>query len=435
MDKTVIVKLWDETVGYLAYEPGQTEIATFVYDKNFQKNNISPSPLYLPLGNEPFTFNNISMRTFHGLPGFIADSLPDKFGNQLIDQYFAAKGIPTKDITALDRLLYVGSRSMGALTYEPHYNFVEDTNTKLDIQSLCELSKILLNKKSEFTRKLKNAKQEQALKLLKVGSSAGGARSKALVAIDDDKKLYDGTVTHPFTCRYYLLKFDVKGNSDRDHVDPKGMTKIEYIYSIIADKCDIFIPKTDYIIDGDDFHFLIERFDRYYIEPNNTMRIHYISWCGISHADRDVTGAHSYEQLILIVRQLGLGQDAIKEIFHRAVFNIVGRNHDDHTKNFGFLMGEDGQWVLSPAFDMTYSYDPSGKWTRQHQVKFNNKQDNFTRNDIVSFGKYCNLTKKQSLHILQQTIEAFNDFEKLAKKYNVPDELKKTILTNLRINI
>jgi len=432
MSGIVTVKLWDNIIGYLAYEPGQTEVVTFVYDSEFLKNNISPSPLLLPLKQTPYTFDSLSKKSFHGLPGFIADSLPDKFGNQLIDQFFAAKGIAVKEITALDRLLYIGNRAMGALSYEPSEDFGSTSDTMLDLASLCELSDIVINSKEKFTRELNNSKKEQALKLLKVGSSAGGARSKALVAIDANNKLHDGTLEYTFECTYYLLKFDIVGNKDKDSEDPKGMTKVEYIYSLIARECDIMLPDTSFIEDGDDFHFLIERFDKIYID-GYTAHFHYISWCGIAHADRD--GQYSYEQLVLTVRELGLGQDSIEEVFRRAIFNLVGRNQDDHTKNFGFLMDAEGNWALSPAFDLTYSFDPTGKWTKQHQISLNGKKDNFTQEDIIAFGKYCNLSKHKSLDILQNIRKAFLTFEEKADKFKVSQKLKDTILQNLRIFI
>ena len=437
MNKIVDIYLWGTKVGALGYEPGQTEVATLAYDKNFLKMGIEVSPLKVSIKVESYTLDNISKRTFHGLPGFIADALPDKFGNQLIDQYFALKGKTSDDITALDRLWYVGNRAMGALEFKPSIKLEDsDKSQKLKIQELAELSELVMTKKEKFASELKNAKREAAINLLRIGSSAGGARSKALVAIDKDNNLFDGTVNHRRKCKYYLLKFDSSSNSDRDGQDPKGMTRVEYIYSLLAKKCNIEMPHTDYIKDKDDFHFLIERFDR--IDKAKTTKkdkVHYVSWCGMAHADRDTTGAYSYEQLVLIVRELRLGQASVLEVFRRAVFNIIGRNQDDHTKNFGFVMNRDGEWSLSPAFDMTYSYDPSGKWTRVHQISLNGKQDDFIAEDIVSFGKYCGISEKDSLKILGVTKNAFLDFKNMAIKYNVSNELTSTIIDNLRLEL
>lgn len=436
MNKIVKVKLWGTLIGALGYSEGQSEIATFEYDKEFVKMGIEVSPLKVPIKNLSYTFDDISKRTFHGLAGFIADSLPDKFGNQLIDQYFALKGKNVDDITALDRLLYIGNRGMGALEFEPSEKF-ENTNSfnQLNLHELSELAEMILSKKEQFKEELANRNNRQsAINLLKIGSSAGGARSKALVAIDKDGKIYDGTINQTIECDYYLIKFDSSLNSDRDNIDPKGMTKVEYIYSLIAKECDINMSRTDYIIDDDDFHFLIKRFDRVK-KDNKIEKLHYVSWCGMSHAHRDYVGAYSYEQLVSTSRQLGLGQDSITEIFKRAVFNVIGRNHDDHTKNFGFLMDDQGKWSLSPAFDMTYSYDPTGKWTNKHQINLNTKSTNFTFEDIISFGKYCNLSSKKATDILRKTKKAFSNFENLANEYEVSNDLKNTILNNLRMSL
>lgn len=433
MSKLVEVKLWGTIIGYIGY-PKDSNIAQFEYDENFMRSNVYPSPLLMKYPPTKFSFDDISFRTFKGIPGVFTDSLPDKFGNQLIDQFMADKKILQEDITTLDRLLYVGKRGMGALEYYPT-EFEDDLNISeaLDITLLSELAELVVNKKGALKEKLENTRTKQdALNLIKIGSSAGGARAKALVARDSKNQLFDGTTLFKGNYTYWLLKFDSSANKDRDSEDPKGMTRVEFIYSLIAKKCGIDMPKTEYIIDGDDFHFMIERFDRVVIN-GTTSKVHYLSWAGLSHFDRDTTGAYSYEQLILNIRQLGLGQDEVTEIFRRAVFNVIGRNQDDHTKNFGFIMNKKGEWKLSPSFDMTYSYDPTGKWTKVHQIKLNGKQDEFTVDDIVEFGKYCNLTKVQAVKILEDTKLAFKEFENLADEYNVDKELKQTVLDNLRM--
>ncbi len=435
MSKIVEVKLWGTTIGYLGY-PKDSNIAQFEYDKNFMKSNIFPSPLQMKYPPDKFYFEDISFKTFKGVAGVFADSLPDKYGNQLIDQFMAEKKIPQEEITTLDRLLYVGRRSIGALEYHP-CEFEDDLKKRvqaLDISLLSQLAELVISKKNKLNDKLKDSKtKKEAFDLIRIGSSAGGARAKALIAKDEDKKnrYIDGTNIYEGNYSYWLLKFDSSANQDRDSKDPKGMTRIEYIYSLLAEKCEINIPETSYLEIDDDFHFMIKRFDRV-VENKKTSKLHYISWAGLSHYDRDTTGTYSYEQLILNLRQLNFGQEEISEVFKRAVFNIVGRNQDDHTKNFGFLMNKKGEWSLSPAFDMTYSYDPSGTWTKVHQIRLNKKQDNFTKEDIISFGKYCNLTKIQSIKILEKTIEVFKEFEELADKYKVPKKLKETVSKNLR---
>lgn len=437
-EDVVIVKLWGKEIGALGYASSETKVATFEYQDDFVKMEVEVSPLEVPIRVPRHTFSHISQRTFRGVPGFIADALPDKFGNQLIDQYFTDQGINSKDITTLDRLLYVGKRAMGALEFEPSESFdVNNSELQLDVKKLSELAELVISKKERFRKKLESSDRATALKLLRIGSSAGGARSKALVAVDKKGNLYDGTVNHDFKCRYYILKFDSSSNKDRDSSDPKGTPRIEYIYNLIAKKCGINIPDVNYIENGDDFHFLIERFDRVRKKSNDFKmdKVHYVSWCGIAHAHRDEVGAYSYEQLVMTARELKLGQDSITELFKRAVFNVVGKNQDDHTKNFGFLMNRNAEWSLSPAFDLTFSYDPEGKWTKVHQIRLNKKQDDFTLQDIIEFGEYCNLKKAKSKEILDQTVNAFEQFDDLADEYRVPKELKKTVSGNIRRNI
>jgi serine/threonine-protein kinase HipA len=436
MSKPVEVNLWGTLIGYLGYSPGQTEFATFEYTDEFMRSGIFLSPVHMKYPpKQSFTFYDISKRTFKGLPGIFADSLPDKFGNQLIDIFMAQKNIRAEDITALDRLLYVGRRGMGALEYEPAEDGEEfDSSTILDLELLAELSELVLTRKEDLAEKLRNStSHKDALNLIRIGSSAGGARAKALVARGNDNNFYDGTVDHGAEHTYWLLKFDISNNSDREvnRKDPPGMTRVEYIYGLIAKKCGINLPNIDFIEIGDDFHFMIERFDRVIVD-NKVQKMHYASWAGIGHVDRDGSGTYSYEQLVQIIKDMKLGQKALTEIFRRAVFNIVGRNQDDHTKNFGFLMNKKGEWSLAPAFDMTYSYDPYGKWTKTHQIRLNLKQDGFTYDDIIEFAKYCNLTENAANKILKLTQNEFKTFGSYAKEYKVGHELAQTVVGNMR---
>jgi serine/threonine-protein kinase HipA len=431
----VEVKLWGTTIGYLGYAPGQNEIATFEYTEAFIRSNIFPSPLMMHYPPSRFSFPDISLRTFKGVAGIFADSLPDKYGNQLIDIFMAEKKIAPESITPLDRLLYVGTRGMGALEYHPSEfdDAHQEANNALDIHLLSGLAQRVLSKKESLHVSLQKAQtKKDALNLIRVGSSAGGARAKALVARDTKGNFYDGTMDHGTSHSYWLLKFDSAQNSDRDSNDPKGMPKVEYIYAQLAKECGIDMPEVEYIQDGEDFHFLIKRFDRD-TRSSKLQKVHYASWSGLAHADRDATGAYSYEQLILTARQLGLGQDAITELYRRAVFNIVGRNQDDHTKNFGFLMDKTGTWKLAPAFDMTYAYDPTGKWTRSHQIKLSGKQEDFLREDVIKFGAYCNLSAKKAQTIFDEVISAFQLFEVKAKALEVEPLLRETICQNLRL--
>ena len=395
-------------------------------------SGIQISPLHLRCPPSWFAFNQLSYKNFQGLPGFIADSLPDKYGNQLIDIYMAEKKISASEITALDRLNYVANRGMGALEYKPG-EILPLQRTALDLQHLSDLAELVLGRKEKLYKKLVSAEDAAAaLTMIRIGSSAGGARSKALVALSPKGTVLDGTVNHGPDYTYWLLKFDSSSNKDRDTTDPKGMPVVEYIYSLMAKKSGIRMPRTDIINDGGNRHFLIERFDRI-IRNRKLDKVHYVSWAGLSHADRD--GVNSYEQLILLVRQMNLGHSAIKEVFRRAVFNILGRNQDDHTKNTGFLMDRTGNWRLAPAFDITYSYDPMGRWTKNHQSWLNQKNNDFQLRDLLEFGRYCELNEKTCRNIIHRTRDSLSEFSRLAVEYEISDDLKKTIETNLRLHI
>ena len=424
MSDVVAVRLWGTTVGHLGYEPGQTEIATFEYAPDFVRSGVQLSPLVMRHPPLTHRFDAISRRTFKGVPGIIADSLPDKFGNQLIDIFMAERGRPSEAITTLDRLLYVGARGMGALEYEPSEAFgdIQDPSIALDLRALTELASAVATRQGAARQDLLGTgSRAQGLRLIRVGSSAGGARAKAVVA-EVDGVLLDGTEDHGPDARYWLLKFDVTGNSDRDSDDPRGMTKVEYIYSQLARELGLNVPATGYVQDGDAFHFMIERFDRVRSGPT-LQKLHYASWSGLDHAHRDISGAYGYEQLVAAVRKLNLGQAAVTEIFRRAVFNLVGRNQDDHTKNFGFLMDRTGRWQLAPAFDLTYAYDPTGRWTRAHQLRLAGKQDGFIWDDVLTFGKRCNLKEAQIRAITSDTVGAFAQFDARARALDLEPPL------------
>jgi len=432
----VTVRLWGTIVGYLGYEPGQSRVATFEYSDDFARSGVQLSPLVMVYPPALHRFAGISERTFKGVPGIIADSLPDKFGNQLIDLFMAERGVPSASITTLDRLLYVGSRGMGGLEYEPSEDFgtPSDRTLALDLTGLTELAAAVTSRAEDTQQRLLGATTRgQGLRLIRVGSSAGGARAKALVA-ELDGRLLDGTVDHGIEARYWLLKFDVAGNADRDNVDPPGMTKVEYIYSQLARDLELDVPETKYIADGDAFHFMIERFDRVRT-AGGLQKLHYGSWCGLEHAHRDTTGAYGYEQLVQTVRKLDLGQAAVTEVFRRAVFNIVGRNQDDHTKNFGFLMDRTGTWRLAPAFDLTYAFDATGRWTQVHQIRMSGKQDAFVWDDILAFGKLCNLRESRVREITRDIVDAFARFEQRATELDLAPTLRRQIVGHLRLDV
>lgn len=428
----VDVLLWGTVVGSLGYAPDENRYATFEYDPDFMASGVQVSPIRAHYPPARFTFNQTGFRSFHGLPGFIADSLPDRYGSQLIDVYMAQKGIPASEVTALDRLNYVADRGMGALEYRPGESLPLQ-RTALDLRHLAELAELVLRDKAELRERLQDAEDHAAaLTMIRIGSSAGGARSKALIARSATGKILDGTVNHGPGYTYWLLKFDGGSNRDRDERDPRGMPVLEYVYSRIAARAGIHIPRTDLISDGTDRHFLIERFDRV-VRDGTLDKLHYASWSGLDHADRD--GVNSYEQLILLVRRMNLGQGAETEVFRRAVFNVLGRNQDDHTKNVGFLMDRLGRWRLAPAFDLTYAFDPAGRFTKNHQCWLNEKNNDFDQTDLLDFGRFCNLSETKARRIVEQVADAYSDFPALATELELPADLRRTVERNLRLHL
>lgn len=439
MTAPATVHLWGVMIGAVSYAPGGSDVAVFEYHPDFLDSAREVAPLMMPLRAGTFSFPNISKRTFKGLPGMLSDSLPDKFGNQLVDKHLANRGIPSEKITAMDRLHYVGARAMGALEYRPAQDFDLSSGPQggiLDLTELTELVNLTLSRTQELEARLQNAKTQQvAFDLLSVGTSAGGARAKALIALDPQDRPKVGHIDHGADHSYWILKFDgIDENKDRDRGDPPGTTVLEYIYSRIANQCAIDLPKCRLLELGEQRHFLIERFDRV-LRKDKLSKVHYTSWCGMAHAHRDQTAAYSYEQLILTMRQLRLPQKDLTELFRRAVFNVIGRNQDDHTKNFGFTMSREGEWSLSPAFDLTYSFDPTGQWTKTHQISLGGKGNGFVRDDLIAFGRTCDVSPREANEIVDGTREAFSTFSKLATEYELPPNLKKTVQSQLRMTV
>lgn len=439
MSAPAAVYLWDFLIGALSYPPERSDVAVFEYNAEFLSSGREVAPLTMPLSSGTFHFPDTSLRTFKGLPGMLADSLPDRFGNQLIDQHLASEGVPAEHVTAIDRLLYVGTRAMGALEYRPARDWGIDSTEStgfLNLSELTELANLTLSRTAHLSERLSEAKTQQAtFDLLRIGTSAGGARAKALVAFDAEGRAKVGHVDHGADHTYWLLKFDgIAANKDRDHEDPPGMTTLEYVYSTIARDCGIQLPRCKLLEDGDQRHFLIERFDRV-VHKNKVQRVHYTSWCGMAHAHRDTTGAYGYEQLVLVMRQLQLPHTDFVEIFRRAAFNVVGKNQDDHTKNFGFTMSRQGVWALSPAFDLTYAYDPLGRWTKTHQISLNGKVDDFVRADLLAFGRLCNLSDRESGAILDTILDVFATFSTRAQAHALPTALERTVSSQLRTNL
>lgn len=376
------VRLWGRDIGAVSLDDGG-EVAAFQYDPAFARSGIQVSPVTMPLGPRVYQFTALPRRTFHGLPGLLADSLPDKFGNALIGVWLAAQGRAPASFSPIERLCYTGTRGMGALEFAPTMGPRPQKASKIDLDALVGLASEVLANRDALMGNFQPKSREKALNdILRVGTSAGGARAKAVIAWNPQtQEVRSGQVRADAGFEYWLLKFDgVKGNKDKELDDPKGFGAIEYAYHLMAKAAGITMSECRLLEENGRRHFMTKRFDRL---PDGE-KLHMQSLGALGHYDFNSAGAYSYEQALLIMRQLHLPPAQVEQQFRRMVFNIVARDQDDHVKNIAFLMDRDGTWSISPAFDVCYSYNPSGEWTATHQMTINGKRDGFTRADFAA---------------------------------------------------
>lgn len=422
----VEVKLWGTTIGALSQ--ANDNFASFEYNPDFVRSGIEPAPITMPVrAGVIYRFPNLSSATFHNLPGLFVDSIPDKFGNKIIDQWLTQNGREPGSFSALERLCYTGSRGMGALEFYPaiHPNFIE--SEPLEIERLRALTANILDQRKKIKVKLRE--KEIFEQIVKVGTSAGGARAKVLIAYNEaTNTVLSGQVRAPEGFGYWLLKFDdIENNRDKENADPAGFGALEYTYSEIAKEAGIEMTECQLLTDGNHRHFMTRRFDR----TENGNKLHYQSLTAIAHYDFNIAGAYSYEQAFAIAKRIGLTMTDIEQMYRRAVFNICARNQDDHTKNIGFLMDKRGHWKLAPAFDVTYAYNPNGRWTGTHQMTFNGKRENFTLEDFKTVAKNAGLVQGRYKRILEQVQDSLATFKKRAKVNDVPKNLIQEVEKNL----
>jgi len=415
---TAAVMLWGRTIGAVTQE-GAGAVAAFEYVPAFTGSGIELSPLRMPLLRRIYSFPELPQGTFHGLPGLLADSLPDRFGNALIDQWLAAEGRAPENFSAVERLCYIGNRGMGALEFKPALGPRARTAGKVDLSALVALaSEVLTQRKGLAASFRRSAERRQALQdILRVGTSAGGARAKAVIAWNPrTNEVRSGQVAAGAGFGYWLLKFDgVSGNKDKELEDPKGYGAIEYAYALMAQAAGVHMSECRLLEENGRRHFMTRRFDRL----ADGGKLHMQSLGALAHYDYNQPGAYSYEQALQLIRELGLPMAAVEEQFRRMVFNIVARNQDDHVKNIAFLMDRQGQWSLAPAFDVTYSHNPAGVWTAQHQMTLNGKRDGFTLADLRACARLVTLKRGRDLAILNEVCAAVRRWPEFAQQAGV----------------
>lgn len=402
------------------------EVAAFQYDPAFARSGIELSPLGLPLTERVYEFPALARNTFHGLPGLLADSLPDKFGNVLIDAWLATQGRTAESFGAVERLCYTGTRGMGALEFAPELGPRPRKAAKIEIDKLVRLAGEVLAHRSNLQGHFHAAgKAKELREILQVGTSAGGARAKALIAWNrSTNEVRSGQIAAGAGFDYWLLKFDgVAGNKDKELEDPKGYGAIEYAYHLMAKAAGITMSECRLLEENGRRHFMTRRFDR----MAGGEKLHMQSLGALAHFDFNQAGAHSYEQALLTIRQLNLPMAAVEQQFRRMVFNIIARNQDDHVKNIAFLMNKKGEWFLAPAFDVTYSFNPSGSWTATHQMTLNGKRDGFTRADFESCAKSALMKRGRSGRIIEEVGAAVGRWPEYAAEAQLTDEWRDKI--------
>ena len=427
------VKLWGTRIGAVSIESDR-EHTYFEYDPAFVPSGIQPSPFAMPLSSSVYEFPELPAGTFHGLPGLLCDSLPDRFGNALINAWLARHGRTPDQFDVVERLCYIGSRGMGALEFEPAQGPQAANTSALHVAELVELASEILSQREDLQESFDDESREQALRnILHVGTSAGGARAKAVIAWNPEtNEVRSGQVESGDGFEYWLMKFDgVSGNRDKELDDPRGYGRVEYAYAQMAQAAGIRMQPCRLFSENGRDHFMTKRFDRL---PDGD-KLHMQSLAAMRHFDFNSAGAYSYEQALLTIRELGLKMDDIEEQFRRMAFNIIARNQDDHVKNIAFLMDRRGQWSLSPAFDVTYSYNPQGAWTSRHQMTMNGKRDSFRLDDFRQCGQLASVKRGGAVQIVEQVEAAVRRWPEFAEAGGVPEDWANQIQSSFRMMV
>lgn len=404
MVTTAEVHLWEHFVGTVFWN-AERGVASFEYEPSFLSKGLKVAPIMMPLTDEIYSFPNLPQGTFMGLPGMLAEALPDAFGRALLDSWLAAQG--RQDANPVERLCFQGQRSMGALEFIPSQERSLTSQQTIEVGMLVEAAREALHNKESFVTNMSKA-DEALLDIIRVGTSAGGQRAKAVIAYNDATgEVRSGQTTAPEGFDYWLIKLD--GVTNKELGDPMHFGEIEYVHYLLAKAAGINMTECRLYREHDRAHFMTRRFDRV-----NGHKIHMQTLCGIAHYDFNMLHAYSYEQAFGIMRRLRLSYPEAEEFYRRMVFNVVARNQDDHTKNISFLMNRKGEWRLSPAYDMSWAYNPNGGWTATHQMSINNKWENITREDLLTVASEMNV--KGAKKIIDQVVDSVAQWPRLAKE-------------------
>lgn len=422
MIKNAFVNIWNKRVGAVSWNE-ETGLGTFEYDKEFLKTKLQLSPILIPLEQNQRIFQfpeNRENSTFKGLPGLLADVLPDRYGNALINTWLSRQGRPTNSLNPVETLCFIGQRGMGALEFEPVEPKPKNTSTRIEISNLIEVAEQILTGKKDFTANLSEDEEKALFEILKIGSSAGGARAKALIAYNEKTELVrSGQTNAPEGFEHWLIKFD--GVSDSQFGASKGYGRVEMAYHNMAVAAGINMMECRLLEEKGRAHFMTKRFDR----ERGKEKIHIQTFCAMRHFDFNEVNSFSYEELFETMRILLLSYPEAQELFRRMVFNVMSRNCDDHTKNFSFMMNKSGDWSLSPAYDVCHAYRPGSDWVSQHALSINGKRKNISRSDLLSVGRQMNI--KNSKEIIEQVSRTVSNWNIYAEEVKVDCKLRDSI--------
>ena len=414
---------WDHIRGF----------GTFEFDPFFIRHELEVAPLKMPLadaaeGITQYDFRALPRNTYMGLPGMLADALPDRFGNQVINAWLARQGRTPDSFNPVERLCYTGKRAMGALEFSPILNSSLEESVSVEVGELVQMAKSVLMERANLEGEFETDPSEALLDILRVGTSAGGNRPKAIIALNEETSEYrSGQVEAPEGFTYWVLKFD--GVRDDTLGDPAGYGRIEFAYYLMAIDLGIIMNECRLLQENGRAHFLTKRFDR----GPDARKLHLQSLCAIAHYDFNSPGTYSYEQAFQANRELKLPYSDTDQLYRRMLLNVVARNQDDHTKNIAYLMDTDGEWRLSPAFDVIYSYNPQGAWTSNHQMSVQGKTDNFSRKDLLNVASEMGIRDGEG--IFDQVIEVVSNWRRYAKDAGVSRSLANAISNAHRLDL
>ena len=420
------IYLWGQHAGTVAWDENY-QAASFEFTPAFASGQLDISPLMMPVRQRQiYQFPSLNKDTFIGLPGLLADALPDAFGKALLDKWLTSVGRIFAN--PVERLCYQGKRSMGALEFVPAQDNYLEQGTKLEIDSLVEVAREVLDEKNKLDVNVNEDTKEAIANIIRVGTSAGGQRAKAVIAYNENTgEVRSGQIDVPDGFSHWLLKLD--GVTNAELGDPKHYGQIEYVYYLMARAAGINMTECRLLEENGRAHFMTRRFDRL----SGNEKVHMQTLCGMAHYDYKMLHAYSYEQAFQVMRRLRLPYSQAEEMFRRMVFNVIARNQDDHTKNISFLMDKSGRWSLSPAYDMSWSYNPKGAWTSKHQMSINGKWDDITRADLLTLAKNVNI--KQADAIIEQVKDGVSRWRTFATQYGIPYEMVKAIDSTLLLGI